>query len=616
MVIADPATARSPEAVIAEAFHRAYYDSGVWDNRTFWLGVPVYKLPLDLWVYQELLSELRPDVIIETGSALGGSALYLASLCDLLAHGEVISVDIHDLPFRPEHPRLTYMQGSSTAPLIVNQIRTQVGERTALVILDAAHDRDHVLAELQAYAPLIRPGGYLIVEDTNLGGRPVQPDFGPGPAEAVEAFLAAHPEFEADHSREKFHVSFNAGGYLRRNGRPSPGETPLLTFPASPLIDRPPLAVVPLPSEVERLALQARTLYIVDRDDTNQGTWRTVWPCLQAAAHGGIADWVNIEGLPSIAGWLDAGRYNVVITPRFNAQWRNREGLTWLYECDDDLFTDAFVARQVEVFGHPLAEVEEARQGRLQVLQECDGIMVSREPLAAVVRQYTDKPILVVPNAIDVGWFRARLRNRDRILPPLTIGWSGASRELADFEQIAAAWHTIARRYPAVRFVVQGNAHAHPLINAVPADRLTILPWTTVDQHPATLLNIDIACCGVADTTWNLSKSPNKWLEASLAGSASVVSQTLYGEYVEHGETGLVAASASDWESSLAWLIDNENDRVRLNMNAQRVVETEHSIERQWWRWPHAWGLLRQAAQSNARPERQSNADRNAAART
>jgi cephalosporin hydroxylase len=202
---------------VISAFHRLFYDSGTqtWSN-TRWLGVPAQKCPFDLWVYQELLHELRPAVIVECGTADGGSALFLASICDLLGEGEIVTVDIRDLP-RPPHERITYLDGSSIAPEIVGQIRERVAGRSpVLVILDSNHERDHVLEEMRLYGPLVTPGSYLLVEDSNINGHPVVPQFGPGPMEAIEAFLAETDEFTVDESREKYFLTFNPRGYLRK----------------------------------------------------------------------------------------------------------------------------------------------------------------------------------------------------------------------------------------------------------------------------------------------------------------------------------------------------------------------------------------------------------------
>lgn len=212
------------ERRVVRPFHRLFYDSGkqTWSN-THWLGVPAQKCVFDLWVYQEILNELRPAAIVECGTANGGSALFLASVCDLLGLGKVITVDIVDKPGRPSHERITYVTGSSTDPEVVARVRGLVGSGApVLVILDSDHERDHVLNELRLYAPLVSAGSYLIVEDSNVNGHPVVSDFGPGPAEAVEQFLAETEEFEVDRSREKFFLTFNPSGYLRKRGPGQP----------------------------------------------------------------------------------------------------------------------------------------------------------------------------------------------------------------------------------------------------------------------------------------------------------------------------------------------------------------------------------------------------------
>jgi len=208
-MIADPTVDR---------FHGLYYDGAqtTWKN-TFWLGTAVQKCPLDLWVYQELIVELRPELILETGTCAGGSALFLASMCDLVGRGEVVTVDIDPRPGRPAHPRITYLTGSSVDEAILAELRARVrGKSPVIAILDSDHSREHVAAELSAYAPLVTAGSYLVVEDTNINGHPVLPEFGPGPREAVDAFLATNSAFEIDERREKFLMTFNPHGFLRK----------------------------------------------------------------------------------------------------------------------------------------------------------------------------------------------------------------------------------------------------------------------------------------------------------------------------------------------------------------------------------------------------------------
>jgi cephalosporin hydroxylase/ubiquinone/menaquinone biosynthesis C-methylase UbiE len=203
---------------IPDEFHEIYYDSWVW-RHTYWMGVQALKCPLDLWVYQEILFEIRPQFIIETGTAAGGSALFLASICDLLGEGQVVTVDVNALAGRPEHSRITYLQGSSTSDVILSEIKGIVGDaRRVLVILDSDHSRDHVLQELRCYSPIVTSGSYLIVEDTNINGHPVLELNGPGPMEGVEAFLTESDDFTTDREREKFFLTFNPKGYLRKAG--------------------------------------------------------------------------------------------------------------------------------------------------------------------------------------------------------------------------------------------------------------------------------------------------------------------------------------------------------------------------------------------------------------
>jgi len=195
--------------------HRRYYDSKVWLHDTRWLGVPVQKMPTDLWVYAELIHDLRPELIIETGSYNGGSALFLASMCDLVDRGRVISIDLDPQPDLPTHDRLEFVTASSTDPSVVARMADEPAD-TVLVILDSDHTASHVYAELDAYAPLVTAGSYLIVEDGNINGHPVLPGWGPGPTEALAEWLPDHPEFTPDRHCERFLLTQNPNGYLRR----------------------------------------------------------------------------------------------------------------------------------------------------------------------------------------------------------------------------------------------------------------------------------------------------------------------------------------------------------------------------------------------------------------
>jgi cephalosporin hydroxylase len=205
---------RLDRAAVSRA-HDVLYESDAWTQAT-WLGAQALKNPLDLWVYQEIMFETEPELVVETGTYRGGSALYLASLCDLMGRGEVVSIDIERMrDDYPEHPRITYLAGrSSTDPAVVEDVRERVAGRPLLVVLDSDHSQAHVEAELAAYASLVPVGCYVIVEDSNIGQ--IRKDLVPGPREAVETFLAQTDEFAIDREREKFLITFNPSGYLRR----------------------------------------------------------------------------------------------------------------------------------------------------------------------------------------------------------------------------------------------------------------------------------------------------------------------------------------------------------------------------------------------------------------
>jgi cephalosporin hydroxylase len=201
---------------ITTAFHRLYYtNAGQTWRTTSWLGYGALKCPLDMWVYQELIFRLRPDLIVETGTHSGGSAHFMATICDAVGQGSIISIDTDLRPRRPEHPRITYVHGSSVAPDVLAQVAERASGRV-MVILDSDHRRDHVLAELEAYSPFVDEGSYLIVEDTNVNGHPAARSHGPGPMEALDEFLPRHPEFRVDPECERLMMTFNPRGYLVR----------------------------------------------------------------------------------------------------------------------------------------------------------------------------------------------------------------------------------------------------------------------------------------------------------------------------------------------------------------------------------------------------------------
>jgi cephalosporin hydroxylase len=211
------------EREIADRFHQLYYDKRlgpgnhrIWEQ-TRWMGFPVLKTPADLWIYQEILCETKPGLVIETGTYARGTTLFIAQMMDILGKGKIVSIDVQPLSLRAQHNRITYITGSSAdATIAESAARHLPPGGSCMVILDSDHSQAHVAKELELFAPLVSVGQYLVVEDSNINGHPVYPSFGPGPYEAIEQFLRQNVSFSPDKSREKFLVSWNPNGYLRR----------------------------------------------------------------------------------------------------------------------------------------------------------------------------------------------------------------------------------------------------------------------------------------------------------------------------------------------------------------------------------------------------------------
>jgi cephalosporin hydroxylase len=183
-----------------------------------WLGKPVWQDVLDLWTIQETIHEVRPSLLIETGTNRRGSSWFYAQLFDLLDHGQVITSDIerlHDL----SHPRVRYLIGSSTAPEVVDVVReaVQAADGPVMVILDSDHSSQHVAAELELYAPFVSPGSFMLVQDGSTDTLGIFRSGRPGPLPAIHDFLRRHPEYEVDRARgERFLITHHPDGWLRR----------------------------------------------------------------------------------------------------------------------------------------------------------------------------------------------------------------------------------------------------------------------------------------------------------------------------------------------------------------------------------------------------------------
>jgi len=186
-----------------------------------WMGKRIWKNPLDAWIYQEILYEVRPDVVVEIGSRYGGSTRYFADLLEIIGNGMVISIDPHREEYALDHPRVLALTGKSEDASILAEVAACCDGKTVFVIQDGGHDKDQVLLDLENYSRFVNQGSYFVVEDGIVDLFHSEDGLGfaedhPGPLAAVEEFLRRHPEFVADESRERYILTYNPKGFLKR----------------------------------------------------------------------------------------------------------------------------------------------------------------------------------------------------------------------------------------------------------------------------------------------------------------------------------------------------------------------------------------------------------------
>ncbi len=214
---------------IIDVYHAIFYasESSHSGPPKLYNGVPIHKNPCDMFNYQQILFTQKPDYIIECGAFQGGSTMFFAHTLDLIGKGKIVSVDICEreerwFPQVEKHERTILIPGSSVDPDTVSQVKDAVKDGASFfVILDSLHTQAHVLAEMEAYGPLLAKDNYMIVEDSNLNGHPLPPEWHTqtmqegGPFEAVKEYMTKHNDFKIDKGMEnRFLFSYAPSGYL------------------------------------------------------------------------------------------------------------------------------------------------------------------------------------------------------------------------------------------------------------------------------------------------------------------------------------------------------------------------------------------------------------------
>lgn len=330
--------------------------------------------------------------------------------------------------------------------------------------------------------------------------------------------------------------------------------------------------------------------------------WRALRPAEELIKQGYIAAVADKDD-PELASARGSAAialvYDAVILPRMS--WPDREagerfinalhgaGICVIYEVDDDLFSPS-VNERIHLIDPEASpeKLEQRRLDRLAALRLCDGTTVSSPRLATIMRTLVDYPVHVVPNAIDLDWWRDELTQAQRTVSGLTIGWAGGTRPDKDVGPMAEAWGRIAERFPDVTFLCYGW-QPEPFRANVPAERLMTLPWQPVELYARPFINIDIGCAAVADEPFNRAKTSIKAWEYAAGGAAVVATPTLYGKVVQHGHSGYLAETADEWEWALADLVTNRPRRERLARNLLEKVAREHSLRVNAHRWTNAW---------------------------
>jgi cephalosporin hydroxylase len=210
------------QATVQRAVNSLFFNQLVVKTKNFgritWLGKPIWQNVFDLWTIQETIFEVKPSLLIESGTNRGGSAYFYAQLFDLMGHGQVITVDIRRL-HELSHPRIQFVIGSSLDESVLDTIREAIARNPGpvMVILDSDHRAEFVRQEMERFAPFVTPSSFMLVQDGVVDVLPIFRRGRPGPLAAIKQFLRTHSEFEVDQARsERFLITHHPSGWLKR----------------------------------------------------------------------------------------------------------------------------------------------------------------------------------------------------------------------------------------------------------------------------------------------------------------------------------------------------------------------------------------------------------------
>lgn len=329
--------------------------------------------------------------------------------------------------------------------------------------------------------------------------------------------------------------------------------------------------------------------------------WRIIWPMeylhrrgypvmwgyngeLDTATNTKYADVVVMHRLT----WLREDYYKALL-------WRDilhRDGKILIYELDDDILSPSVIDRikRTNMWVKDDEQINTERQAHVFSVRICDAIICSTETLAIICRELTNKPVYIVPNAIDIDRFRSVMAQESGrpVGSPPTIGWIGGNRPDSDAIHLASAWARISRNYPEVLFTIGG--YPLPILaGAVPPERLTLIPWRQIDAYPRAFANLDIGCATIAEEKFNESKSAIKAMEYAVAGAAVCASPLVYGQLIRHGQNGMLCQTTEEWYQALSTLLDYPEQRRTMAATLAWEVERDHSLAVNIHRWPEAW---------------------------